>query len=833
MNGSTSAGESPVTLGILLVHGIGEQRRSDTLVNWLDTLVDTINRGTRRSVSATVEWAELAPEADDESTPQAIVRIKGGGVDERWVVVEGWWAEAFIAPSFSQLVGWSFRAVPWALAMHAAQGVHKSDDDTGGREQVVRRIGGVVRGIFLLLLAPFIVVLLAGLALIGLIPSETLRTSIGRFQRKLAATAGDSLVFLESPVRAAAMCSAVMSALARLERICSAAYCARRVVVAHSQGATVSLEALTRLARRSASAEPASDDGASTSGMIFITFGAGINKLGALRWLSTHSPADIPEDVHAEARKQERTRNDATVIERDPVLAACLGLLGMAGVGFWFWRLLGAGQLTVTELWAIPAVWLGSSLLVGALVELMKWLVERYGKRHPWLGKFAKGVVVAAFAGLVIGSIVAAERFDIPVMPFFLAVMLALILFVTLRLTFSKQLQVQIKETIARPSNVSDWRDFWATADPVPNGETRTSVPGCPTGTRIWNEGSVLRDHTTYWQNRDGFVLPVVRILARAAHSPWCEALPPEPKHDNVNQRSRWRVRWLRVTRWPVAVAMALAVLQRGEELERARGSAGDALSTVGIGESLGRIPHAWVQMSMLGAAALLSAWVAYLIVLTLWRTWVRAEQDALLDDDSLTGVTARLYVFGTAVMLLLAAAFYIGKTDWATFTADWQQTALDDAAILVAVIAIWGCVIVWLLAKWAPPPTVVNPRALTRTFNEHINNRDLNGLAALMTDDHTFIDTAGHATCGKSKCLEAWRGFFTSFPDYRNVFDSLVVDDDCVVVVGRSSCADVRLNGPAMWVAKVNGDRLAEWRVLEDTPTNRRTCGIASEGAS
>ena len=557
MDMSTSPGEGPVTLGILLVHGIGEQRRSDTLVDWLDVLVSTINRGTRRRVSATVEWADLAAGNSNESAAQAVVRIRRDGKDERWVVVEGWWADAFIAPSFSQLVGWSFRAVPWALAMHAAQGLHQSDDVAARRERLFRTLAGVAQAILLLLLAPFIVLLLAVLALIGLIPSDTLRTSIGRFQRTLAATAGDSLVFLESPVRSAAMCSAVMSAFDMLERTCHAAGCKRRVVVAHSQGATVSLEALTRLARRSEPAEEASPDDARPGKTVFVTFGAGINKLGALRWLSTHRLSDVQEDEGA-AGKGEKKRSDETVIDRDPVLAACVGSLAMAGVGFWFWRLLTTGQLTVTELWIIPGVWLLGSLIVGALVELMKWLIVRYGERHPWLRKAAIGVVMAAFLGLTIGGVVAATQSDTPVMPFFFALMLALVLIVTLRTTLSKRLQDEIKKTITQPTNVDEWRDFWATADPVPHGATRTSVSGCPIDSRIWNEGSVLRDHTAYWRNRDGFVLPVVRILARAAESPWCEALPPE--HDNINHRSRWRVGWLRATRWPVAVAISLAV---------------------------------------------------------------------------------------------------------------------------------------------------------------------------------------------------------------------------------------------------------------------------------
>jgi ketosteroid isomerase-like protein len=120
-----------------------------------------------------------------------------------------------------------------------------------------------------------------------------------------------------------------------------------------------------------------------------------------------------------------------------------------------------------------------------------------------------------------------------------------------------------------------------------------------------------------------------------------------------------------------------------------------------------------------------------------------------------------------------------------------------------------------------------MDPRALTVSFNEHINNRDLDGLAELMTDDHTFIDTADHVIRGKSDCLEAWRGFFKLFPDYRNAFDRLVVEDNRVIVVGRSSCSDLRLDTPALWVAKAKDNKLAEWRVYEDTPANRGTLGI------
>jgi ketosteroid isomerase-like protein len=71
--------------------------------------------------------------------------------------------------------------------------------------------------------------------------------------------------------------------------------------------------------------------------------------------------------------------------------------------------------------------------------------------------------------------------------------------------------------------------------------------------------------------------------------------------------------------------------------------------------------------------------------------------------------------------------------------------------------------------------------------FNGCINGQDLDGLSALMSDDHTFVDSAGTAVVGRASCREAWRGFFAAYPDYRNVFRSMSVVGDVVTVVGYS----------------------------------------------
>lgn len=111
--------------------------------------------------------------------------------------------------------------------------------------------------------------------------------------------------------------------------------------------------------------------------------------------------------------------------------------------------------------------------------------------------------------------------------------------------------------------------------------------------------------------------------------------------------------------------------------------------------------------------------------------------------------------------------------------------------------------------------------------FNEKINERDLDGLVALMTDDHTFIDIPGEVHKGKDVMEKGWNEFFTTYPDYRNIFTRVQVDEDFVVMIGYSTCSYDPLDGPALWSAKIREGLVAEWRVYEDSKQNRKKLRI------
>jgi ketosteroid isomerase-like protein len=106
---------------------------------------------------------------------------------------------------------------------------------------------------------------------------------------------------------------------------------------------------------------------------------------------------------------------------------------------------------------------------------------------------------------------------------------------------------------------------------------------------------------------------------------------------------------------------------------------------------------------------------------------------------------------------------------------------------------------------------------AVVVAFNGAINRRDIEALGALMADGHRFVDVEGHSVEGKPACVEVWRGFFASFPDYRNVFDEVRGDGaGSVEIRGRSECSDPALDGPARWHAEVRDGLVVLWQVTE-----------------
>ena len=121
---------------------------------------------------------------------------------------------------------------------------------------------------------------------------------------------------------------------------------------------------------------------------------------------------------------------------------------------------------------------------------------------------------------------------------------------------------------------------------------------------------------------------------------------------------------------------------------------------------------------------------------------------------------------------------------------------------------------------------------AAVTDFIACINEHDVAGLAAMMTDDHVFIDSLGTAVRGREAMRRAWSGYLRWFPDYHVEVEQMVARGDLVLLCGQArgtfgAAAEPRpddsWSAPAAWRAVVREGRIAEWQVYCDNEPARR----------
>jgi len=126
-------------------------------------------------------------------------------------------------------------------------------------------------------------------------------------------------------------------------------------------------------------------------------------------------------------------------------------------------------------------------------------------------------------------------------------------------------------------------------------------------------------------------------------------------------------------------------------------------------------------------------------------------------------------------------------------------------------------------------PPT---PASVAHAFVKSINQRSVEQIASLMTDDHVFIDSLGTKVAGRQKMQSGWQGYFGMVPDYSITIDETFVDGFVVVMLGTAQGTyssggalrpENRWQTPAAWRAVVRGSLVAEWRIYADNEPIRR----------
>ena len=657
------------TLGVLFVHGIGTQKWSDVLVRWGDVLIQTLHRATRGEVQVTVQRAASRLTPEDDRFAEVHLYLETSASSEKWLLSEAWWAESFPVPTYRELVSWSLRALPWAIALNIARSYWRMD--ARPRREALKLAAALGKLAILVPLAPVFVLLLAVVSVFGLVPP--LRAWALAVQSTFTATMGDSLAFVESPLRAEFIRTCLKERLGDLVQRCD-----RTVVVAHSQGAAAIIDAMGGLAMRQGIHH--STDCPRPNAL--VTFGAAVNQV-------------VSQRVIADDSFREKQGNK---------LAVTLGLAAIIGavMGWVIWSIW-LSPATIPEYMNALVILLRALVVAVIVYSFPVWLFRLMTVSRPQFAKHLKKAEVGflllavTVASVMLWSVRNDLHTELVSSLVWLTIMFTASLFALLSLDIKKL----VTEPVQPPPGLSEWTELYASADPVPSGPTLSSDPTMPKNHAVWNRGSVFSDHTTYWDNLDGFVLRVVRICATTAKSLWADALPQQ--QHAIDARTKWRVRALQWGRWS-AVVVWIAV---GASLFWG-GRYGLIPSLPGIPRW---VPQSAIKPGLLALLVILAAWIFVSLVSGIWTWWVRAEQEASLAQQPISGNGAvPLFLIASTVWAPLIGAALISESVAALPDSKDIFTFLG-AVLVPSAISVWG------MFRLFPPPII--PPASTRPVAE------------------------------------------------------------------------------------------------------------------
>lgn len=111
--------------------------------------------------------------------------------------------------------------------------------------------------------------------------------------------------------------------------------------------------------------------------------------------------------------------------------------------------------------------------------------------------------------------------------------------------------------------------------------------------------------------------------------------------------------------------------------------------------------------------------------------------------------------------------------------------------------------------------------------FVKQINNHNVEGIANLLTDDHSFVDAYGQCITGKEEMKKAWKVYFDWFPDYVISISEIIIGKQCTTMLGFASGTYKGIKNetnsfywrlPAAWKIIVENEKIKHWQVYCDT---------------
>jgi hypothetical protein len=668
---SASQAAAKPELGVLFVHGIGQQHQGQTLVQFGDPisrwLVRWLTRGDSKeaAVGAAEEaplWLEKTALGGDAPAHLLMTIDRGDDLSlprrQRWLLAESWWAETFQPPRATSLLLWILLILPYvSLSQFYGQVLRalRRPSRPDWYRQLARGLRGLVYLFFYICALPLaaaVALLVALLIVAMLIPIPAISDRAKQVAVLLSNTLGDSYVLARSSVQFDAMVTRVAGDLDWLAKRAD-----RVVVLAHSQGTSVAYVALAAKERPG-------------NVSAFVTVGTSIKKLQLMRTLQTFgAPREpLPQLSAAEVRES-------------------------VGVGLGRWLRLKSTRFGFA--------WLG---LVG--VYVVAYAVPQLVVATPAHGKgFAAGLLLVGLLA-VIGPLLICHFFwrdDFRAEP----------------------------RPLGPDHGRLHWADFYASADPVPSGPLFSDVAAKPwlVEKEVWNLGSVIRDHTSYTSSEDDFLGYVVGELVGATG----RSLPDETKAALARARWRgwWRVWCLTLVRVLAAVTAIVTVYRASSHLTQIGNRVAHwphwwspvkwigKQAIAGLQKLLAPVVDATNEQVVGALTLVLVAVAGYVLLAAVWAYWQRQDVQRFYrrrpperDTDPLGGRELLLFLF----TLLLEGAIAISIGLERDYDAVWNWSS-DHKAFVVAIVVV-GLGVAPVMLAWLLRPLLRRlERYLMRTF--------------------------------------------------------------------------------------------------------------------
>ena len=282
----------PYRVGVVYVHGMGEQEQGDSVTEMGDALTEWLRKWLAPVEKSVFKIREaklrtggqvLGGTPDHPIGGQAHVSVtiadesRKPPIQQEWRLAESWWASSFRQATFFELVTWAFSAGPWLIASQRA-GLERRFNAVNPEPGALRTVLNTVAALFLTLVAAVagsaVTPVFLALLILSLIPIPGVTDVVKAIAKNLSGSFGDLLILVRSPVRFAAMAEQVRGDIADLAAICD-----RVVVLAHSQGSAVSWHAIRRTAEQHPTERAHID--------LFFTFGQAFRKLKSLYLVQT------------------------------------------------------------------------------------------------------------------------------------------------------------------------------------------------------------------------------------------------------------------------------------------------------------------------------------------------------------------------------------------------------------------------------------------------------------------------------------------------------------------------------------------------------------------